>query len=61
MRWLRRLRGEWRHWWGWCPSCNSDAPERDICPVCRIGYGKPGHTEDGSPVRWIRFVDRDYR
>ena len=62
MRWLRILIGKYRHdLWGWCPSCNSDAPERDTCPVCRVGFGKPGYTPDGDSVRWIRFVQRDYR
>jgi hypothetical protein len=28
------LIGRYRMWWGWCPSCNSDAPEIDVCPVC---------------------------
>lgn len=62
MRWARMLIGAYRHYvWGWCPACNSDAPERDVCPVCRAGYGEPGYTEDGADIRWVRFAERGYR
>lgn len=35
--WLKRLRGRYRAWWGFCPACNSDAPAVDTCDVCRVG------------------------
>lgn len=27
----------WRKWWHLCPECNSDAPYKDVCPVCKSG------------------------
>ena len=27
----------WRRIWGWCPECNSDAPYKDVCEVCKGG------------------------
>lgn len=33
-----RLRGGWRLAWGFCPKCNSDAPAKDTCTVCRWTY-----------------------
>jgi hypothetical protein len=27
-------RGIWRTFWGWCPKCNSDAPELYKCNIC---------------------------
>jgi len=27
----------WRRVWGLCPECNSDAPYKDVCEVCKGG------------------------
>lgn len=32
--WLLFQRGIWRIHWGFCPVCNSDAPELDSCRFC---------------------------
>lgn len=57
-RWLRcfvrhlaRVRGNHRIRWNQCPSCNSDAPEVDNCPICE-GYDyRTQHTEY-PPANW---------
>lgn len=36
-RWLIDVRAKFRAWCGFCPACNSDAPEIDRCWLCR-GY-----------------------
>ena len=56
MRWLRKMRGRYRMWWGWCPSCNSDAPALDHCRVCG-GYLSGWDKQEW----WPRFAARDYR
>lgn len=28
------IRGKFRMFWGFCPNCNSDAPELYDCPIC---------------------------
>ena len=49
--------GKFRLLFGFCPKCNSDAPEIDTCNVCdgyRTGF-------DGTPTKeikkkwWIKF------
>lgn len=35
---------KWRASFGFCPSCNSDAPELDSCPIC-CSY----HSANGDP------------
>lgn len=35
--WLKMLLPRFRVWLGFCPMCNSDAPELDSCPLCE-GY-----------------------
>ena len=60
-RLVNRLVGAWRFWWGFCPACNSDAPEVDTCQVCRAGFR---YRFDGAgkhdAERWQRFVDSNY-
>ena len=31
---IKILFGRWRNMWGFCPKCNSDAPEVYTCDVC---------------------------
>jgi len=55
---LRKLRAHVRLWFGFCPACNSEAPEMDTCPVCG-GYrwadeGPP--TEYAKREWWARYV-----
>jgi len=33
--WFEYLIGKYRLMFGFCPLCNSDAPELDFCPVCK--------------------------
>lgn len=39
MKTLLIARGRFRLFWGFCPKCNSDAPEKDNCNVCDNFYG----------------------
>ena len=32
---FKKLRGRWRLLFGFCPACNSDAPELYDCTVCQ--------------------------
>ena len=69
---VRYLVGRYRLWWGWCPACNSDAPAKDVCGVCRQGLmfrDANGQSDDGytlapwlpsselKSVWWDRFVN----
>lgn len=58
MAWLRRAIGNYRMWWGWCPSCNSDAPAIDTCPVCVSGDAQMDIEPEDV---WERFAARSYR
>ena len=41
--WLRYWQGRIRLWWGFCPKCNSDAPELYSCEIC------DGYCSSSSP------------
>lgn len=53
--WLR-LRARWRVLWGYCPGCNSDAPELDTCRVCN-GF-RVGRDSDEWPYTMTRARER---
>lgn len=36
---LRKLVAYWRAFRGYCPRCNSDAPELDTCLICERWRG----------------------
>lgn len=38
---LLKIRNKIRLFFGVCPKCNSDAPEKDDCSVCNNFYGTP--------------------
>lgn len=40
-----KIRGRLRIFFGLCPECNSDAPEKYDCKVCDNFYGYPGVEE----------------
>lgn len=61
MPWLRKQVGAWRMWWGWCPACNSDAPEVDECEVCRMGWKFRNEPRATMDVIWQRFLASGYR
>ena len=43
----------WRRVWGLCPECNSDAPYKDVCEVCKHGTKDKIHWWD----RYMYFRD----
>lgn len=47
------IRGRIRLFWGFCPACNSDAPEKDNCIVCDNFYGCS--TVKETRMWWQRF------
>lgn len=63
IRWWLSLRGAYRLAWGFCPRCNSDAPEIDRCAICD-GYRShtPGHTHPppGTVLSLWRGAYRHY-
>lgn len=69
VRTYKLLRGRWRLLFGFCPQCNSDAPEMYECPICDWKvhqYRKQAITFDGRIIGyrndrqywWNRFVQR---
>lgn len=59
MKWLRAIRGKYRLMWGWCPSCNSDAPAIDTCEVCHYEHGWA--RDRTVETVWAKFVARGYK
>jgi len=57
---LKKLRGRWRLWWGFCPHCNSDAPELYDCPVCEYYRGAYPPSPETKQRWWSRFVNELY-
>lgn len=39
--------------WSLCPKCNSDAPEKDSCPICMNFYGHPD--KHRKQLWWYKF------
>ena len=58
--WLRRLQGRWRLWWGFCPQCNSDAPELYACPVCEYYHGEYPPSAETKAAWLSRFEHELY-
>ena len=62
----RKLDGKERLLFGFCPSCNSDAPKIDHCTVCK-GYRSSEASHSFPPPKavraawWSRFAARGYR
>lgn len=54
---LRYVIGKYKLLWGWCPSCNSDAPEVYTCQVCKFERSQDRTVE----AVWQRFADRGFR
>ena len=57
---LMRLVGWWRLWWGFCPWCNSSAPEIYECPCCD-GYDGPHPPEPLRLEFWAYLFNRYMR
>jgi hypothetical protein len=51
---IRKLVGNWRLWRGYCPECNSDAPDVDTCEVCEGYYGPPWPSSHLQLELWRR-------
>ena len=58
---FKLLIGKWRMLFGFCPKCNSDAPEIDTCNVCdyKNNYNsKFGRTKkQDREFWWARFLN----
>jgi len=51
---LKLLLAKWRNFWGFCPECNSDAPEMYDCVVCENDNRFPP-AKSVKIARMIRF------
>ena len=51
---FRYIIAYWRSIWGWCPNCNSDAPELYDCPVCNYDTNSP-FSKDKRKRYWERW------
>lgn len=53
-----KIQGKWRLLFGFCPACNSDAPEMYDCTVCQwyrtSDHGMPSKTL--KKIWWSRFL-----
>ena len=58
LRIVRNWRTWWRLLWGFCPECNSDAPEMDTCKTCKGWWsGSTGNTfppPEKVKADWLR-------
>lgn len=45
MKILEMIKVKIRLFFGLCPKCNSDAPEKDNCRICHNFYGRPTKEE----------------
>lgn len=57
---LLKLRGKFRLFFGFCPGCNSDAPELYDCEVCRW-YSTSEHGMPDKIIKaawWGRFINQ---
>lgn len=53
--WLVFRRGMWRIWWGFCPECNSDAPELYSCRFCEsYGGWRNKQARKDIRIKWLR-------
>ena len=50
---FRVLQAKWRLYFGFCPECNSSAPEIDSCYVCD-GYRTPYPPSKETKTEWLR-------
>lgn len=44
------IKGRLRLFFGFCPQCNSDAPEKDNCKICHNFYGCA--TKEQKTIWW---------
>jgi hypothetical protein len=50
---VKRLQAYWRALWRVCPRCNSDAPERIHCVVCKGWLRGYTPTPDWLVATWL--------
>lgn len=65
MNLLQKANGRVRLFFGFCPECNSSAPELDTCPVCD-GYRSYSAqiwppTKEVKDIWWKRFTTRNLK
>lgn len=48
-----KLRAYWRAFRGYCPACNSDAPECDNCKVC-LNWRGTFPPQNWLPAIWLQ-------
>lgn len=53
---IKLIRGRIRIFWGLCPACNSDAPEKDTCKVCNNFYGYARNNRELKINWWKKFI-----
>lgn len=53
---FKLLRGLLRAFFGFCPECNSSAPEIYKCRICRYDTQYPP-TFETTKERWHRFIN----
>lgn len=57
MGFLAKLRAYSRAFIGFCPRCNSDAPELDTCRVCAGDRTFPLSAARSAYRLWIHFIE----
>ena len=60
MKWLWLTRFRWRLHWGFCPLCNSSAPEIDTCLMC-FNHREPFPPEPETITEWRKSADETAR
>lgn len=55
--WLKMLLPRFRVSLGFCPMCNSDAPELDNCPLCEGYHSAKGNDFPPPPVIKKQWLD----
>lgn len=59
--WLVYQRGMWRIRFGFCPICNSDAPELDTCKFCDGFRGYRDKTARRElEWKWLKHTNREW-
>lgn len=52
-KFFKDLNARWRMTFGFCPECNSDAPEMDKCKICNGWFS--GSSPEGFPPKKERI------
>jgi len=53
---FKKIKSSFRVYFGLCPKCNSDAPEKDNCKICNNFYGRPNKQQKKD---WLKnYLDK---